>query len=464
MKKKLKERLTVPHTYAIIFILVIITGISTWLVPSGVYDRHEVDGRDVVISGTYHSADANPQGFIDIFRSPIDGFVDAAEIIGFVLLVGGAFAIINKTGAIEAAIGAAVKKLKHRDYLIIPVCMIIFGLAGSVTGMAEELIPFYMIFVPLMCSLGYDTITGVSIVFIASEIGFMASTTNPFTVGIAQALAQLAPGSGIGYRTFIFVVLMTIAITYVMLHARKVKNNPEASLVYEFDIKNKEHFTVNFDSISGFTTRRIIVLLLFVFGMAAIVYGVLKLGWYVSDIAMVFTAIGIIGGIIGKLTQEEICESFINGMIDVISAAFVLGLARAIVVLAQNGNIIDTILFYASEALETFPDALYLNLTMAFEGLMSILIPSGSGLASLTIPILAPLSDLANVSVQMTITAFHLGKGIVSLLTPTNAILITALAVAKVPYTKWAKFILPLVGIVTVLTIILLSAGLFLGF
>ena len=187
MKKKLKK-FSVPHTYTLIFILVLITGISTWLIPSGVYDREVVDGREVVISGTYHEAEANPQGFIEIFRSPIDGFVDAAEIIGFVLLVGGSFGIINKTGAIEASIGVAVKKLKHRAYLLIPVCMVIFGLAGSIAGMGEELIPFYMIFVPLMCSLGYDTLTGVSVVFIASELGFMASTTNPFTVGIAQAL------------------------------------------------------------------------------------------------------------------------------------------------------------------------------------------------------------------------------------------------------------------------------------
>lgn len=462
MKKKLKK-FSVPHTYTLIFILVLITGVSTWLIPSGVYDREVVDGREVVISGTYHEAEANPQGFIEIFRSPIDGFVDAAEIIGFVLLVGGSFGIINKTGAIEASIGVAVKKLKHRAYLLIPVCMVIFGLAGSIAGMGEELIPFYMIFVPLMCSLGYDTLTGVSVVFIASELGFMASTTNPFTVGIAQALTQLAPGSGIGYRTVIFVILMLTGIIYVMLHASKVKARPESSIVYEYDLANKEHFTIDFDSIHNFTVRRLIVLLMFLAGMGLIVYGVLELGWYVSDIAMVFTAVGIIGGIIGGLKQSEICESFINGMTDVISAAFVLGLARAIVVLAQNGNIIDTILYSSAEFLDGMPDVLYINLVMIFEGIMSILIPSGSGLAALTMPILGPLSDLQDISVQMTITAFHLGKGIISVVTPTSGILITALAVAKIPYAKWFRFIMPLVGIITLITVTVLSVGLLIG-
>ena len=173
-----------------------------------------------------------------------------------------------------------------------------------------------------MCSLGYDTLTGVSVVFIASELGFMASTTNPFTVGIAQALTQLAPGSGIGYRAVIFVILMLTGIIYVMLHASKVKARPESSIVYEYDLANKDHFTIDFDSIHNFTVRRLIVLLMFLAGMGLIVYGVLELGWYVSDIAMVFTAVGIIGGIIGGLKQSEICESFISGMTDVISAAF----------------------------------------------------------------------------------------------------------------------------------------------
>lgn len=463
MKEKLKK-LGVPHTFTLIFILIVITGISTWVVPSGVYDRHEVNGRDVVISGTYHAAEANPQTFVDVFRSPIDGFVDAAEIIGFVLLVGGSFMIINRTGAIEASIGKAVKGLKDKSYLIIPVCMLIFALAGSVTGMAEELIPFYMIFVPLMCSLGYDTLTGVAIVFLGSEIGFMASTTNPFTVGIAQALAQIAPGSGIGYRTIIFLVLTGFTILFVMLHARKVKNDPKSSIVYEYDMANKDSFVVHFDSLHELNFRRLLVLLLFIAGMGTIVFGVLKLGWYISDIAMIFTAIGIIGGIIGGLSQEEICTAFIDGMTDVLSAAFVLGLARAIVVLAQNGNIIDTLLYSSAEFMSGLPKAVYLNLIMVFEGFMSILIPSGSGLASLTIPILAPLSDLQSVSVQMTITAFHLGKGIVSLVTPTSGILITALTVAKIPYSKWFKFVMPLVGYVTLISVAMLTIGLVLGF
>lgn len=457
------KKLSVPHTFTLIFILIVITGISTWFVPSGEYERQEINGREVVIAGTYSETNSNPQSLVDIFRSPIDGFVEASEIIGFVLLVGGSFMIINRTGAIEASIGRSVKKLKHRDYLIIPICTIIFALAGSVTGMAEELIPFYMIFVPLMCSLGYDTLTGVAIVFLGSEIGFMASTTNPFTVGIAQALAQLVPGSGIGFRSLIFIILTGFTIVFIMIHAKKVKNNPKSSIVHKYDLANKDDFVVDFDNLQELNLKRSIVLGIFILGMITIVYGVLNLDWYISDIAMVFTAIGILGGIIGGLSQEDICKAFIDGMCDVLSAAFVLGLARAIVVLAQNGSIIDTLLYSASNFLSGLPNVIYINLVMVFEGIMSVFIPSGSGLASLTMPILAPLSDLQGASVQMTVTAFHLGKGIVSLITPTSGILITALTVAKIPYSKWFRFVMPLVLWVTLISMGMLTLGMTLG-
>lgn len=458
-----KKKITIPHTYAIIFSLIVVMAILTWIVPSGQFDTTEINGRMVVVSGTYKEVESNPQGLSNIFLAPILGFIESADIIGFVLLIGGSFAIVNKTGAIQAGIATVIKKLNGKDMLIIPISMFLFGLAGSVLGMAEELIPFYMIFVPMMCSLGYDALTGMAIVFLGSEVGFMASTTNPFTVGIAQALANVAPGSGIEYRAIIFLVFISIASLFVMAYAKKVKKKPELSLVYNL-YENEENSQDDNFSIEKLDFRKSLVLVIFGIGISMIVFGILYQEWGIINIAMVFTAIGILGGIVGGIRQEEMSETFISGMNDVVSAAFVIGFARGIVIIAQDGKIIDTLLNSAALVLQGLPKVIFINLTMLFEVCMGFLIPSGSGLAALTIPILAPLSDLVDVSTQLVITAYHLGKGIISLVMPTSGILLVALSIAKVPYSKWIKFVTPLVGTIAIGIVVFLTVGLYIGY
>ncbi|WGX74915.1 hypothetical protein QJS64_12350 [Paraclostridium bifermentans] len=222
-----QKRLVIPHTFTIIFLLIVFMAILTWIIPSGQFQRKEIDNRLVVIPNTYEYVKENPQNIDDIFRAPIDGFVDAAEIVGFVLLVGGSFGIVNKTGAIEAGINAVVKKLRGNEIIIIPISMILFSLGGTVFGMAEETLPFYMIFVPLMLTIGYDSLTAVATVFLGAMTGNIASTINPFSVGIAQALAQITPGSGIGFRFLIYIILIIISITFVIFYARNIKKNPK---------------------------------------------------------------------------------------------------------------------------------------------------------------------------------------------------------------------------------------------
>ncbi|MGL6107768.1 YfcC family protein [Romboutsia sp.] len=459
-----KKKLTIPHTYTIIFMLIVLMAALTWVVPSGQFDTTEINGRNVVVAGTYKLVESNPQGISNIFIAPILGFVESADIIGFVLLIGGSFAIVNKTGAIQAGIGAVIRKLNGRDMLIIPISMLLFGLAGSVLGMAEELIPFYMIFVPMMCSLGYDAITGMAIIFLGSEVGFMASTTNPFTVGIAQALADVAPGSGLEYRSLIFIVLITISSLFVMKYARKVKSHPETSIIYDEFRDINQDFSSGFTSVGNLDTKKNIVLLIFGIGISIIIWGILSQEWGIANIAMVFTAIGVLGGIAGGIKQEDICDTFVAGMIDVVSAAFVIGLARGIVIIAQDGRIIDTLLNSAAMMLQGLPKPIFINLTMLFEVVMGFLIPSGSGLAALTIPILAPLSDLVDVSTQLVITAYHLGKGVISLVMPTSGVLLAALTIAKVPYSKWIKFVTPLVIVIAVCIMVFLTIGLYIGY
>lgn len=458
-----KKKFTMPNTLTIIFLLIIVMAILTWIVPSGSFERADVDGRMVVVAGTYEKVSSNPQGIADVFTAPINGFIDAAEVVGFVLIVGGAFGIVNKTGAIEAIIAHTVNKMKKYQFLIIPISMILFGLGGTTFGMSEETLPFYMIFIPLMTSMGYDSLTAVATVFIGATAGFGAATTNPFSVGIAQALSNIAPGSGIEYRVIMFVIFMAISISFVMLYANKVKKDPTKSLVQNISL-NQEAIDSSDINIKEFTKREAMVIAIFTIGMGTMVYGVLQLGWYITEIAMIFTAIGVISGVVAGLKQDEIVSSFTSGAKDLMSAGLCIAFARGIVIIAENGYIIDTILNSAANVLNGLPKAIFINLTFLIEGLIAFLIPSASGLASLTIPVLAPLGDLVDVSRQMIVTAYQFGIGITNLITPTSGVLMGALALANIPWSKWVRFIMPLIVVLVITTMVFLTIGLYIGF
>lgn len=457
-----KRKFNMPSTLTIIFLLIVLMAALTWIVPSGSFEREDIEGRSVVVAGTYEEVSSNPQGVTEVFTAPINGFIDAAEVVGFVLIVGGAFGIVNKTGAIEAVIAHTVNKMKKSQILIIPVSMILFGLGGTTFGMSEETLPFYMIFIPIMTSMGYDSLTAVATVFIGAGAGFAASTTNPFSVGIAQALSNIAPGSGIEYRIVMFIIFVTICIGFVMRYANKVKKDPTKSLVQDI-LVNQEVIDNNDTNIKEFTKREAIVITIFVLGMGTMIYGVLKQGWYINEIAMIFTAIGITSGIASGLKQDEIVSSFIGGSKDLISAGLCIAFARGIVIIAENGYIIDTILNSAANLLNGLPKSVFINLTFLIEGLIAFLIPSASGLASLTIPVLAPLGDLVDVSRQVIVTAYQFGIGITNLITPTSGVLMGALALANIPWSKWVRFVMPLVIILVITTMAFLTIGLYIG-
>lgn len=458
-----RQKFTMPSTLTIIFLLIVVMAVLTWIVPSGSFERQEIQDKMVVVAGTYEKVASNPQGITDVFTAPINGFIDAAEVVGFVLIVGGAFGIVNKTVAIEAAIAHIVNRMKKFQFLIIPISMILFGLGGTTFGMSEETLPFYMIFIPLMTSMGYDSLTAVATVFIGATTGFAAATTNPFSVGIAQALSHIAPGSGIEYRVIMFIIFMSISIGFVMIYANKVKKDPTKSLVKDISL-NQKTIDSSDTNIKAFTTKEAMVIAIFAIGMATMVYGVLTQGWYIGEIAMVFTAIGVISGLASGLKQDEIVNSFTSGAKDLMSAGLCIAFARGIVIIAENGYIIDTILNSAASVLNGLPKAIFVNLTFLIEGLIAFLIPSASGLASLTVPVLAPLGDLVDVSRQMIVTAYQFGIGVTNLITPTSGVLMGALALANIPWSRWIRFIMPLMVILIITTMAFLTTGLYIGF
>lgn len=457
------KKLRIPHTYTIIFFFILFMVILTWVIPSGEFDRIEgQDGRMIVVAESYHRVESNPQGFRDFFKSPLKGIVDAADIVGFVLIVGGAFGIIARTGAIEAGISQAIRILGKKEFLIIPVAMTLFALGGTTFGMCEETLPFYMIFIPLMLALGYDSLTGISIVYVGAAVGTAASTVNPFSIGIAQALADLAPGSAVLYRAVIWLIEVVIAISFIMVYAKKVKENPAKSFVYEFDKKNRETFHLNVDEMKAFRKRHGAVLTIFAIGMCIIVLGVLIYGWFIEEITMVFVAIGIFSGIAGRLNETEIANAFVEGAKGLVFAAMVIGLARAIIIIAQDGKIIDTILYSSSNLLGSLPKALFINFMLVIQNVIAFFVPSSSGHAALTIPIMAPLGDLVGVSRQNIITAYQFGTGITNLITPTNGVLMAALTMAGIPWSKFLRFIAPLLIVIWLVSAASLTVGLYL--
>lgn len=453
-------KLKAPNTFLIIFSLIVLAAVSTWVIPSGEFDTAEKNGREVVVSGSYHEVDPNPQDVFDVLTAPIDGFVDAALIIGFVLIVGGAFGIFQRTEAVDSGIKAIAKahsKSPLIRQLLIPIFMILFSLGGSVFGMGEEVIPFILIFVPMALMLGYDTITGIAIPFVGAGAGFAGAFINPFTLGIAQGIADLPPLSGIEYRIFVWLITTSVAIFFVMRHAAKVKNDPSKSPTYELDESKRENLHVaELEKFEGIDAKHKRVLLLFLAGLIVLVFGVIVHGWYIAEISAVFFATGLVVGIAGKLSISEITDSFMQGAKDLMATALIIALARGILVIATEGKIIGTILYALSDPIESLHPIFSSHAMFAMQSLLNFFVPSGSGQAALTMPIMAPLGDLVGVSRQTAVLAYQFGDGFSNLIIPTSAITMGVLTLAEVSWDTWAKWMIKLQLIFILVGLILL--------
>ena len=436
-----------PNTIVIISALIVITAALTWVVPGGRYDRVTVEGRERVDPDSFEYVESNPQSVGDVLVAPIKGFVDAALIIGFVLIVGGAFAILQRTKAIEGAIEAIVRahdRSRVIRMLLIPILMILFSLAGSIFGMSEEVIPFVLIFVPLALALGYDSVVGVAIPFIGAGAGFAGAFLNPFTIGIAQGIAGLRLFSGLEYRVLTWVVITAVAITYVMRYATKVKRNPKISPTFELDRERRAttYLAAERDEALGYRQRW--VLFTFAAAMVVLVVGVLRYTWYIEEIAALFLGAGVVTGVVGGLKPGETVDAFVSGARDLVSTALIVALARAILIVAQEGHVIDTILHSLSSVIGSVHPIISSQLMFLVQTLLNFFVPSGSGQAALTMPVMAPLSDLVGVSRQTAVLAFQFGDGFSNMIIPTSAVTIGVLTLSKIPWQRWASWILPL--------------------
>jgi uncharacterized ion transporter superfamily protein YfcC len=443
-EQRRRRRIRVPHVYSIIFVLIVLTALVSLVVPAGSYERDD-EGR--VVPETFRldrerAADeapppARPDGFELLFavlQAPLRGIVDAANIIAFLIVIGGAFKVIDLSGAFEAAIHATVRAMRGREFLIIPATMTVFSAGGAVFGMSEEVIPFVLLLVPLMGALGYPPVIGVAVPLVGAGMGFAGAMLNPFTVGVAQAIAGLPPVSGWPLRTVVWVILTAFGITYVALKARRLREPPAADPDVEEAPAHHQRLTL----------RHALVLAALALGIVVMVWGIHRFEWFVIEIGAIFFAIGLVAGLVARLSPNAMANAFLDGAKDLLSAAIVVGIARGIVLLARDVGLLDPALFAMASALEPLPGAVSLNAMFLFQSVLNFLVPSGSGQAALTMPIMAPLAELAGLTRQMAVLAFQFGDGFSNLIIPTSAVLMGSLESGRVSYERWFAFAWPL--------------------
>ncbi len=434
------------NTLVMIFAVVVLVALATWIIPGGEYTREIKDGKNLVVANSFKYTASNPQGLGELLMSPLTGFTQAATIIGFLLIIGGSFNVIQKSGAIIVSVQRMAYTFKNKPHLqkyFIPVSMIIFSAAGSIFGCSEETMPFILIFIPLAYSMGYDSIVGTAIPFLGAAAGFAGSTLNPFTVGIAQSIAELPLYSGLEYRIFIWCISTFCMITFVMLYAKKIKANPKTSSMYEYDIKRKKELHLDNSINSTFTINHKLVLILFALAMVVLVIGVLVFKWYITELGALFLALGIVSGIVGKLKTSELTDAFKEGAKDMIGVALIIACARAILVLATNGKIMDTMLFSLSTVISGLHPIFASQAMFVMQAILNFFIHSASGQAMLTMPVMAPLADVVGVSRQIAVLAFQFGEGWIYPILPTSGVTMGVLALAGIPYEKWFKWMLP---------------------
>lgn len=431
MKKK-----AFPNTYVIIAALILMSAIATWIIPGGQY---VTDGQS---APQFEKVGSVPQTW-QVFSALYNGFIKQAGIIVFILIVGGAFWLLNSTGAVDSGIRRFIRTVGKRDRLVLAGIAILFSLGGAVFGMSEETIPFVGIVVPLAISMGYDAIVGLLVVYVASNIGFSSAFLNPFTVGIAQEMSDLPMFSGMEYRIICWAVLTALLIAFTLVYASRVKKEAPA-------FRTSDEETVEM------TGRHRWILGILLVTVVMLIVGVVCWKWYMAEISALFLGMGILCGIVAGYSANRIADEFIAGAKDILSAALVVGLASGIVIILQDGRIMDTILHSLESGLGESSPLASLSAMYGLQAIINLLIPSATAKAAITMPIMAPFSDIIGLSRQATVLAFQFGDGFTNMITPTSGVLIAALAMAKVPYTRWIRWIWKYVLVLLALGLLLL--------
>jgi uncharacterized ion transporter superfamily protein YfcC len=484
--EKKQRSFQLPSAYTILFALIVLMAIATWLIPAGTYD---VDKDGSPIPGTYHSVPSHPARIlVDSLTAPINGlygiedargninYYNSGSLFGaidvalFIIVIGGFLGVTMRTGAIQAGIGRLVARLEGRERWMIPILMTVFALGGTTYGMAEESLAFYSLVIAVMIAAGYDALTGAAIVLIGCGVGTFGSTINPFATGIASGFAGVSISDGLVLRLFMLIVGLGLGIFFVLRYADRVKADPTRSVVAGMREEHARHFSV--DAGEGeivMTGRQRAILAVFALAFIVMMYGVIPwedlhiglptLWWWFPEMTASFILFSIVIGVIGRMSESDLTTAFVDGSRDLLGVALIIGIARGITVVMNNGLITDTVLNWAEQALGDVGEAGFAVVMFLLFLPLSFLIPSSSGLATVAMPIMSPLAGFANVPAELVVTAYQSASGIMNLFIPTSAVVMGGLAIARVPYGTYLKWVWPLLAMLAGLSVLSLGAG-----
>ncbi|WP_426443766.1 YfcC family protein [Staphylococcus xylosus] len=455
---KSKKKFKMPHIYVILFVFGVIATIATYIVPSGEFKRIKgPEGREMVDADSFHYITSAPVGIVDFILIIPRGLIEAGEIVFFTLIIGGMFMVLRRTGIIEIAVDNLARRFIYKSIFIIPVLTTVFAIVATLIGTAELSLVYIPVIIPLIIALGYDSITATAIALCGTVVGFTVGVLNPINTGLAQKLSGIPVFSGIGLRIILFIVVLAVTIIFIMRYAKKVQKQPTLSSVYEDDSEKRElyqHITEHAPT-TATTRQKWGIAVIFAF-FIILVYGVTTQGWFMVEMAGLFIFMGVIVGIVSGLSMQTICEAFNDGFKDVLMGAIIVGLARSIAVVLEDGKIMDTIVHGLGSIIDGTTPTIAIIGMYAVQMLINFIISSGSGQALVTMPIMAPLADMLGITRQTAVLAFQLGDGFTHIFYPTSGYFMAALAIGGVSYTKWIRFFFPLFIIWVVISIITL--------
>ncbi|MDO3409932.1 AbgT family transporter [Saccharibacillus sp. CPCC 101409] len=442
---KLRQRFKMPHTFVILFLLVLLGAALTYLIPSGEFDRveDEATGRSLVVPGSYHHVESDPVSVFGIPKAIVHGLVDSADVVFFILIIGGAFQVISATGTIEAVTGRVARKFADKGLWVIPIFIALFSVGGFTMGMSTEVMVFVPIGIAVARALGFDALTGTAMITLGAACGFTAGILNPFNVGLAQAIAEVPIFSGAWLRVILLVCLIAATGFYIVRYARRVRRDASQSIVRELEAEATGE-TLDFSSLPAMTYKHYLVIATIALGFASLVWGVSKMDWWMEELAALFLTMGIVSGFCAGFGPSRVAGEFVKGASAITYGALIIGLARGIMVVLEQGSVIDTIVYGLSGVVGSLPGSVQVLGMYLFQNVMNVFITSGSGMAVTTMPIMTPLSDLLGITRQTTVLAYQLGDGISNMILPTSSALMGSLAVSGIPYQKWVRFFWPL--------------------
>ncbi|MFZ2053235.1 MAG: TIGR00366 family protein [Candidatus Aminicenantales bacterium] len=432
----------VPHTYVLLFGLMLLAAISTWIIPAGSYDRVSEHGRELIDPDSFHPVEGRPAGIPSLLMAFPRALAEVTDIIFYIFIIGGAFGVLNRTGAIQAGIHSLVRRMGGRRAMLLVVLTLVFAFGGGSIGIAEETLVFLPALLLLARSLGYDSLVAGGIALVGANAGFASAFMNPFTVGVAQGIVGLPLFSGLEFRLVLWAIMTTVTILFLARYAARVRAKPETSLMYEFDRQRTPVEAAGDEE--KFTGRHSAVLLVALLALVLLAVGALRWHWGIRELSGLFFGLAVIAGPVGRLSADETARSFIKGAAELTYAALVVGLARSILVILRDAQVMDTLTHALAATVRHWPSSVSAAGIYIVQNVLNFFVPSGSGQAAVSMPILAPLGDLLGITRQTNVLAYQLGNGLTNIFVPTQGYFMAALGILGIPWSKWARWLLPL--------------------